>query len=125
MTESENIKKEIEERRNKRKAALRERTFIMGATSITDENDSFKEEIDPVKWASKFFESKNFTRQRFREDKEEKSNDTKRILTALEKAYETIKNIVIDSTEQVTKAKGQEDLKILAKMMDRYKEEFM
>lgn len=72
-----NSKKEIEERRQKR--ALRERTFIMGATSIPNEEMQENNEVDPVEWASKFFESNEYKeltkegKQSLREGKEKLS----------------------------------------------------
>ena len=57
----EDIRDELKRRREAR--ALRERTFIMGATNISDEemNGDFNEnEQDPVAWAKKFFESNEY-----------------------------------------------------------------
>ena len=57
----EDIQNELKKRREAR--ALRERTFIMGATNISDEemNGGMKEvNQDPVDWAKKFFESNEF-----------------------------------------------------------------
>lgn len=57
----EDIQNELKKRREAR--ALRERTFIMGATNISDEemNGGIKENNqDPVDWAKKFFESNEF-----------------------------------------------------------------
>ena len=57
----EDIRDELRRRREAR--ALRERTFIMGATNISDEemNGDFNEnEQDPVAWDKKFFESNEY-----------------------------------------------------------------
>lgn len=127
MTEREKLREELKIRRDKRKS-MRERTFIMGATSIPDDNETFKEDIDPVEWASKFFEGYKLNKTRIRETKEnnkvEKDASMERILQALEKAYDSIKEIVISSEERELKEKAQQDLRMLAKMMDRYREEY-
>lgn len=70
----EDIQNELKKRREAR--ALRERTFIMGATNISDEemNGGIKENNqDPVDWAKKFFESNEFKgltagKQKLKED---------------------------------------------------------
>ena len=56
----EDIQNELKKRREAR--ALRERTFIMGATNISDDEFFGNEKTveDPVDWASRFFESKEY-----------------------------------------------------------------
>lgn len=60
-------REEIEARRRARR--LRERQYIMGATSISDDimNGNYKENKDPVEWAKKFFEGVDSGKIRIRE----------------------------------------------------------